>query len=97
MDREGEGAKGGERRVSVRGWLIVCGLAILFLIYGLFIFLLVGDKGPPDWDFGAVEDIPGQSVHSTHPVTPGKMPDPATQHVSERPPLAEIDPGRRKK
>ena len=26
---------------------------------------LAGDKGPPPWDFGVVEDVPGQSPYST--------------------------------
>jgi hypothetical protein len=41
-------------------------IAVLFLIWALFILLLVGDKGPPSWDFGVVEDIPGQSPYSTN-------------------------------
>jgi len=43
----------------------VC-IAVVFLIWGLVILVLVGDKGPPAWDFGVVEDIPGQSPHSTN-------------------------------
>ena len=80
-----------------RGWFIVCGLALLFLIYGLFMFLVVGDKGPPDWDFAVVEDIPGQSVYSTHPGPPAKTAEPEPQHVSGKPPLAEVGMGVREK
>ena len=36
-----------------------------FLLYGLTFFLVVGDRGPPDWDFGAVQDTPGKSLYST--------------------------------
>ena len=43
---------------TLRSWLIVIGIALLFLCWGLFVFLTVGDKGPPRWDFGVVEDIP---------------------------------------
>ena len=73
-----------------KAWLIVCTLAILFLIYGVFMFFFVGDKGPPDWNFGNVEDIPGQSVYSTHPSVGGTASAPEPQHVSQKPPLAEM-------
>jgi hypothetical protein len=48
-----------------RSWLVPCAIAALFLVWGLIIFFLVGDKGPAAWDFGAIEDIPGQSPYST--------------------------------
>jgi hypothetical protein len=54
-----------EEKKNGRSWLVPCAIAALFLIWGLAIFFLVGDKGPPAWDFGAVEDIPGQSPYST--------------------------------
>ena len=92
MDNRGEVGRE-ERREGIREWVIISGLALLFLIYGLFMFLVVGDKGPPGWDFGAVEDIPGRSVYSTQPGAPGRVPDPEAQHVSERP----LDLERRKK
>ncbi len=72
------------------GWLIVCALAIAFFMYGMIMYSLVGDKGPPDWDFGSVEDIPGGSIYSTIPAGPGPAaPVPEPQHVSEKPALAE--------
>jgi hypothetical protein len=77
--------------MELKGWIIVCALAILFLTYGLFMYYMIGDKGPPGWDFGAVEDIPGASVYSTYPGEPGTIPDPAAQHVSEKPPSAFMD------
>jgi hypothetical protein len=72
-----------------KAWFIVCLLAGLFLIYGVLMYLLVGDKGPPGWNFGGVEDIPGQSVYSTHPAVGGTASAPEPQHVSQKPPLAE--------
>ncbi len=45
--------------------IIVMAIAVLFFIWGLFIFFAVGDKGPPVWDFSVVEDIPGESPYST--------------------------------
>ncbi len=79
----------GELGKNWKGWIIVCTLAFLFLIYGVFMYFVVGDKGSPPWDFGTVEDVPGQSVYSTHPAVGGAASAPEPQHVSQRPPLAE--------
>ena len=67
-------------KADIRSWLIVIGIAALFFIWGLFIYSSVGDKEPPDWDFGAVQDIPGESPYSTSSPKgfPGLTP-PATQ------------------
>ena len=50
---------------DLRSWIIVVGIALSFFIWGIFLFSTVGDKEPPNWDFGAVQDIPGQSPYST--------------------------------
>jgi hypothetical protein len=50
---------------TIKDWLVPIAIAVLFLLWGFLIFFLVGDKGPPPWDFGVVEDIPGQSPYST--------------------------------
>jgi len=75
-----------ENKTALRSWIIILAIAILFFCYGLFMFLAVGDKGPPGWDFGVVKDIPGESVYSTHPP---RAPEPDPQHVSQKPPQAE--------
>ena len=54
-----------KRKGTLRSWIIVMTIAVLFFIWGLFIFFAVGDKGPPVWDFSVVEDIPGESPYST--------------------------------
>jgi hypothetical protein len=72
-----------------RGWLIVCGIAAAFVLYGLFAFFFIGDRQPADWDFGAVEDIPGESVYSTFPYR-DRAEELEPQHVDEKPPKAEI-------
>ena len=74
----------------LRGWLVVCGIALLFVAYGFLLYSVIGDKGPPDWDFGSVEDVPGASVYSTYPYG-GPVSAPEPQHVSGRPSKAEID------
>lgn len=69
----------------MRSWLIIIGMAVLFVCWGLFIFFAVGDKGSPPWDFGAVKDIPGESPYSTYRYVPGKSPSPSPQHVAGKP------------
>jgi len=50
---------------TLRGWIIVVAMAVLFLVWGFLIFFMVGDKGSPSWDFGVIKDIPGESPYST--------------------------------
>src|SRR5512143_1473668 len=71
----------------MHGWVIVCGIVFVFVVYGLFAFFVIGDKQPADWDFGNVEDIPGQSVYSTYPYR-GRTEQPRAQHIDEKPPSA---------
>jgi hypothetical protein len=52
-------------RETLRSVAIITGIALLFFLWGLFVFFTVGDKGPPPWNFGVVEDIPGGSPYST--------------------------------
>jgi hypothetical protein len=77
-------------KTAFRSWLIILALALLFFCYGIFMFLTVGDKGPPPWDFGVVGDIPGESAYSTHRVQPGG-PGPEPQHISQRPSQVETE------
>ena len=50
---------------TIKDWLVPIVIAVLFLLWGLLIFFMVGNKGQPPWDFGVVDDIPGQSPYST--------------------------------
>ncbi len=76
-------------KLVFRGWLIVCGIAAAFVLYGLFAFFVIGDRQPTDWDFGAAEDVPGGSVYSTFPYR-DRAEEPEPQHVDEKPPKADI-------
>jgi hypothetical protein len=78
-----------DRRAVGRGFLIVSLIAALFLGYGIFTYFAIGDKGNPDWDFGSVEDTPGQSVYSTG--EPGAT---EPQHVSRKPSGAAFPAGK---
>jgi hypothetical protein len=68
-----------------KGWIYLWLFALSFLLYGLFMFVVVGDKGPPDWDFGAAEDTPGKSVYSTYPEPDGGTAEVPGQHVNGEP------------
>ena len=51
-----------------KSWAIIFLIVAAILIYGSVVYLTIGDKGPPEWSFGAVPDVPGQSVYSTEPL-----------------------------
>ena len=78
-----------ERRIALRGWVIVCAIAILFTLYGFLAYFVIGDKGAPDWDYGSLPDVPGQSEYSTYPYRGGPM-QPEPQHVNQKRPEAEV-------
>jgi hypothetical protein len=78
-----------EGKESWKLWIIIGGLSLAFLLYGLVMFIAVRDKGPPGWDFGVVEDTPGKSIFSTMREQPIGTKGPEEQHVSGKPPLAE--------
>ncbi len=57
----------------VKTWSIIGAIAAGFLAWGLLIYFVIGDKGPPDWDFSIIPDIPGQSAYSTYsPARPAR-------------------------
>ena len=83
-----------EERPEMRGWLIILAMAIFFVAWGILAYLVIGEKGPHPWDFGVVEDIPGESAYSTY------QPDQISgsysleeQHVSGKTPGAELIKG----
>jgi hypothetical protein len=73
------------RKMVFRGWLIVCGIAVAFVLYGFFAFFVIGDRQPAEWDFGEIEDIPGESAYSTFPY---RAEEPDVQHIDAKPPKA---------
>ena len=56
-------------------WLIVILLVLLVLAQGAFSFLVVGDRGQPDWDYRQVKDVPGESPYAIY------EPLPYPQHI----------------
>jgi hypothetical protein len=68
---------------EVKTWSIIGAIAAGFLAWGLLIYFVIGDKGPPGWDFSVIPDIPGESTYSSYnPVRPhGLAPGPEPTHV----------------
>lgn len=54
-----------QNETALRTLLLVLGLALSFLLWGLFLYITIGDKGSPTWSFGALDDVPGLSPYST--------------------------------
>ena len=54
-----------ERRKTIASYFVPVSIALLFLGWGFLLFSLIGDKWPPQWYYGSVPDVPGQSVYST--------------------------------
>lgn len=87
-----------DRQETRRTLLVAFGLAAGFLLWGLVLFLVIGERGTPAWDFGAVPDVPGLSVYSTvsrRQTTAGpqyylhEQAVLSPQHVQERPVIQE--------
>ncbi|MHC1728806.1 MAG: hypothetical protein AB9866_22855 [Syntrophobacteraceae bacterium] len=78
-----------EERSPIFTWGILFGIALSFLAWGLLIFFVIGDKGPPDWDYSIIPDVPGESAYSTysprrpHGLAPGTDIPLAPQHIME--------------
>jgi hypothetical protein len=51
-------------------WLVVLFCIGIVLLQGFFAFFHVGDKGPPDWDYRTVPDVPGQSPYAVYETLP---------------------------
>jgi len=77
-----------EKKTVLKSWVIVVAMALLFILWGLFIFFTVGDKGPPPWNFGVVEDIPGQSPYSIGKALEERVPRlTSSKKIFREPPL----------
>ena len=46
----------------VKTWMIVFSIVLMILGYGLIMYLLIGDKGPPGWQYGSGRDVPGEDA-----------------------------------
>jgi hypothetical protein len=59
-------------------WIMIVMLLLFILGKGLFVYLVVGDKGQPGWDYRPVPDVPGESPYAIY------EPFPNRQHVRGR-------------
>jgi hypothetical protein len=80
-----------EEKSTLKSILLPVGIAVAFLLWGLTIFFLVGDRGSGEWVLGSHPDVPGQSPFSTEGThrnlgsLPGPKVNPARpQHVDGR-------------
>ena len=58
-------AQGSQSRERLKAWAVVLAIVAFILVYGFLVYRIVGDRGPPGWDFGAVPDVPGESPYAT--------------------------------
>jgi len=56
-------------------WICIIVLAVGFLMFNFFAYNIVGDMGPPTWNYGTVKDVPADSAYGIYK----KLPYP--QHV----------------
>jgi hypothetical protein len=49
-------------------WIMIASLVLVILLQGALSFLVVKDRGQPDWDFNVVKDIPGESPYAMYPL-----------------------------
>jgi hypothetical protein len=59
-------------------WILILIMVTFILVKGLFVYLVVGDKGQPGWDYRPVPDVPGESPYAIY------EPLPHRQHVRGR-------------
>jgi hypothetical protein len=59
-------------------WILIVIMVAFILAKGVFVYLVVGDKGQPGWDYRPVPDVPGESPYAIY------EPLPHRQHVRGR-------------
>ena len=70
------------------GWLLIIALSDAVIGWAMVLHLSIPDL-PRRWDFGAVPDVPAESIYSTYPSPPPLSEQPPPQQV---PPLPEGEP-----
>jgi hypothetical protein len=53
-----------------RSWLNIFLMLLLIFVMGFYAFFLVGARGMPDWDYGAVPDVPAESPYADYKLLP---------------------------
>ena len=61
-------------------------MLVIILFQGGLTFWAVGDLGQPDWDFGIVKHVPGESPYAVYPLNnPQHVKGMREEFVDERP------------
>ena len=55
---------------SAGTWILIAVMLGIIFFKGLLSFFVVSDKGPPDWDYRPVRDVPAQSEYATYQLLP---------------------------
>jgi len=53
-----------------RSWRNIFLMVLLILAVGFYAFAVIGDRGMPVWDYGAVKDVPAQSPYADYKLLP---------------------------
>ena len=64
-----------KKEPAIRTWIIIFLATAAVIAQGFFSFVVVGDRGQPDWDYRPVKDVPGESPYAIYQ----KLPHP--QHI----------------
>jgi hypothetical protein len=65
-------------RTQTVSWIIIGLIVGAILIRGMFTYYWVGSMGMPDWDYGAIKDVPAESPYGVYDKLPNQ------QHVRGR-------------
>ncbi|MFP5213979.1 MAG: hypothetical protein ACLGPL_11440 [Acidobacteriota bacterium] len=59
---------------AVVSWIVISGICLSVIAWGLFLYLAIGEREIPPWDYRIIEDVPGESPYSTS--SPKQFPSP---------------------
>ncbi len=54
----------------LKTWLVILLLVAAVLAQSLLSLLVVGDMGPPAWDYRLIKDVPGESAYAIYRKVP---------------------------
>jgi hypothetical protein len=60
---------------AFKTWIAVILMIGIIFGKGILAYMMIGDLGIPQWDYGAVKDVPGESLYALYP------PLPYSQHI----------------
>jgi hypothetical protein len=55
---------------TIATWVIIILLLVWILGKGIFSFFIVGNPGPPTWNYRPIKDVPGESPYAVYQVQP---------------------------